>query len=177
MIISSTSVNLLRGCFIIVRYNRYYKATTWNCDCDAIWIENRTCEKIGIEMKKKIRAGGGKSRRKWSFNYAPDDAETNSRVYKLYRRLKVSRGGCSFCPPHGGENRRRTPKDVRSSSIAHFLDQLIIYFLNQSTAFLTSQELPKESIIFHYFRSTPVKNLPLFWLIFRYNRTTGVPRV
>ena len=64
-------------------------------------------------MKKKIRAGGGKSRRKWSFNYAPDDAETNSRVYKLYRRFKVSRGGCSFCPPHGGENRRRIPKDDR----------------------------------------------------------------
>ena len=36
-----------------------------------------------------------------------DKKEANSSVYKKIRRFKIANtlGGCSICPPHGGENK------------------------------------------------------------------------
>lgn len=44
-------------------------------------------------------------------NYKEDKEETNSSIYKKWRRFKVT--SCSFCPCHGGENRRRQERPTK----------------------------------------------------------------
>ncbi len=67
---------------------------------------------IGVNMQRRHNkfARGKSMKRNFKMRY-DDEGDLNSRSYRLKRRQRLT--GCSYCPPHGGENRRRQERPTK----------------------------------------------------------------